>query len=75
MITLRSSNGISVVASFLLALSAQIQLVSMYYTFVCHPDTRYGGIIATPPRMQDWLDLGQIVVQWACSILQYVSRS
>jgi hypothetical protein len=47
----------------------------MYYTFACHPETRYGGIVATPPETQDWLDLVQLVVQWACSLLQYVDLS
>lgn len=75
MVTLRSSNRISLSAIVLLALSAQIQLVSMYYTFVCHPETRYGGIVATPPKTQDWLDLVQLAVQWACSLLQYVDLS
>ncbi|KAM0693183.1 hypothetical protein Q7P36_006436 [Cladosporium allicinum] len=69
-ITLHSSNRVSLPASVLLALSAQIQLVSMYYTFVCHPETRYGGIVTTPPETQDWLDLVQLAVQWACSLLQ-----
>lgn len=44
----------------------------MYYTFVCHPETRYGDIIATPPSTQDCLDGAQVLVQWACSTLQYV---
>jgi hypothetical protein len=71
-IALRSSNGISLPASCLLALAAQTQLVSMYYIFVCHPETRYGDIIGASPSPQNWLDLVQIVVQWACSLIQYV---
>lgn len=73
LVSLRSSNGISLLASCLIALAAQTQLVSMYYIFVCHPETRYGDIIRAPPEMQNWLDLVQIVAQWVCSLIQYVS--
>jgi hypothetical protein len=75
MLLLRSSNGITLLASCLIALAAQTQLVSMYYIFVCHPETRYGDIIGAPPSPQNWLDLVQIVVQWVCSLIQYVSAS
>lgn len=44
----------------------------MYYIFRCHTETRYGGIIAKPPSRQNWLDLAQIVVQWACSFVMLV---
>jgi hypothetical protein len=74
MITLRSSNGISLAASLLLALPAQTQLVAMYYAFVCHPETRYGGIIGKPPGTQDWLVGAQVLVQWICSLVLYVSH-
>jgi hypothetical protein len=72
---LRSTAGTSLLASFLTALAAQMQLVTMYYIFRNHSlDWDYGKIVATPPTFQDWLVLAQIVVQWACSLTLYVSR-
>jgi uncharacterized protein with PQ loop repeat len=71
---LRSTTGISLLASFLTALAAQMQLVTMYYIFRNHSlDWDYGRIIDTPPTIQDWLVLTQIAVQWACSLILYVS--
>jgi hypothetical protein len=47
----------------------------MYYIFRNHSlDWDYGRIIDTPPKVHDWLVLAQIVVQWACSLLLYVSQ-
>lgn len=68
-LTLRSSHGTSLHLSLLLALTAQTQLVTMYYAFV---EYRNSSVIASPPDTQNWPDLIQIVVRWACSLLQYV---
>jgi len=67
---LRSSAGISIPASFLIALVAQAQVATMYYLFNSAPDMEYGVPIATPPSTRDWLNLTQIIVQWLCSLLQ-----
>jgi hypothetical protein len=59
----------------MLALTAQSQLVTMWYTFIDHLPYDDGAVIAFPPDTQNWLDLTQLVVQWACSLLLYVGQS
>ncbi|KAL2061187.1 hypothetical protein VTL71DRAFT_7460 [Oculimacula yallundae] len=66
---LRSTNGVSITAAFLLALCAQAQLVTMYYLWVCPPSKRDGLVIPKPPLLMDYLNLVQLIEQWICSLL------
>jgi hypothetical protein len=58
----------------MLALTAQSQLVTMWYTFIDHLPYDDGTVITFPPDTQNWLDLTQLVVQWTCSLLLYVGQ-
>ena len=72
--SLRSSAGISLTSTLFLALAAQTQLVQMYYLFTIHPDTRHGGVVPKPIKLQDWLNLAQIIAQWTCAVILCVSQ-
>ncbi|GAB7335877.1 hypothetical protein MBLNU13_g08134t1 [Cladosporium sp. NU13] len=70
--SLRSSAGISLTSTLFLALAAQTQLVQMYYLFTIHPDTRHGGVVPKPIKLQDWLNLAQIIAQWTCAVILFL---
>lgn len=64
----RSSSGVSLPATLLLALVAQAQVVQMYYLFAIHPEMRYGAVILKPYGPRDVINLAQIFAQWVCSV-------
>ncbi|KAH8726132.1 hypothetical protein GQ44DRAFT_680393 [Phaeosphaeriaceae sp. PMI808] len=70
---LRSTNGISITATMLLALCAQAQIATMYYLWACPPFKRDGEVVPKPPHSIDYINLLQLLVQWICSILLYHS--
>ena len=72
--SLCSSAGVSLVSTLFLALAVQTQLVQMYYLFTIHPDTRHGGVVSRPIKLQDWLNLAQIIAQWTCAVILCVSQ-
>lgn len=72
LLSTRNANGISVTAALMLALCAQSQIPTMYYLFACPVYKRDGSIIPTPPRLVDYLNLAQLLMQWLCSLLLYV---
>ncbi|KAH7082472.1 hypothetical protein FB567DRAFT_531325 [Paraphoma chrysanthemicola] len=68
-LALRSTNGISIMAALLLALSAQSQIATMYYLWACPPFKRDGEVVPKPPLSTDYLNLVQLLVQWTCALL------
>ncbi|KAF2168256.1 hypothetical protein M409DRAFT_53544 [Zasmidium cellare ATCC 36951] len=72
LLTSRTTTEISLPATLLLALSAQAQIVTMYYLFLCPPSKQYGSIISNPPTLRDWVNLAQVLVQWGCSLVQFI---
>ena len=69
-----SSAGLSITSVLTTTLVAQVQTATMFYLFKSAPLMEYGIPIATPPSTRDWLNLSQILVQWICSLLLYVTR-
>jgi hypothetical protein len=59
-------------AALLLALCAQAQLATIYYLWACPDFKRDGSVVPKPPLFVDYLNLVQLLVQWACSLLLYV---
>ncbi|KAL2276759.1 hypothetical protein FJTKL_00424 [Diaporthe vaccinii] len=41
----------------------------MYYLFACPEYKKYGSVIPEPPRLMDYLNLAQLLIQWLCSLL------
>lgn len=75
LLSLQTTSGISVTATLILALCAQSQITTMYYLFACPPYKRDGSVVPKPPRLMDYLNLAQLLMQWLCSFLMYVFLS
>ena len=75
LITIGTSAGISLTSTLLNTLVTQAQAANMYYLFKTAPAMEYNVPIASPPIARDWLNLTQVLVQWACSLILYASPS